>query len=355
MFSALDKVETPDAKTVVFRLKTPDATFPMKIASGAGSIVDHAEYPADRLRTDGKAVGSGVYTLKDYGSQQAVFAVNGSYKGPAKVKNSGMTVKFFDARRQAQEGRPERRRRCRLPRTGHEGHRRPGQRLPRRSSTAPRSIEGGSAEVMHLVFNLKDPVAGKLGRPQGDRLPPGPLHPRPGRLPAHRGAALLDRPGRHHRPQHLLLRHLRRPPASPTRRRPRCAPPASTARCRSRCGPPPTATAPAPSPPSRKSPNSSTPAACSTPRCAALPTKEYEQGVADGKFGVYVKGWIPDYPDPDNFTAPFFGKDSVLANNYSSPQHHRPAAAQDGRPARPRRHQGRRSGSCRTSSPRTCR
>ena len=42
MFPMLDTVETPDEKTVVFNLKVPDATFPSKIASGAGSIVDHS-------------------------------------------------------------------------------------------------------------------------------------------------------------------------------------------------------------------------------------------------------------------------------------------------------------------------
>lgn len=50
----------------------------------------------------------------------------------------------------------------------------------------------------------------------------------------------------------------------------------------------------------------------------SVPTEEYEKGVAAGRFGVYVKGWVPDYPDPDNFTQPFFGKDSVLSNHYTS-------------------------------------
>src|SRR5690606_17205897 len=37
-----------------------------------------------------------------------------------------------------------------------------------------------------------------------------------------------------------------------------------------------------------------------------------------GKYGVYVKGWVPDYPDADNFTGPFFGEGNVLSNNYSN-------------------------------------
>lgn len=33
---------------------------------------------------------------------------------------------------------------------------------------------------------------------------------------------------------------------------------------------------------------------------------------------MYVKGWVPDYPDADNFTAPFFGQGNVLGNNFTN-------------------------------------
>ena len=65
---------------------------------------------------------------------------------------------------------------------------------------------------------------------------------------------------------------------------------------------------------------------------------QYEKDIAAGKYGVYVKGWVPDYPDPDNFTAPFFGKGNVLDNNYTNNDHHRHAHPADRRPARPLRH-----------------
>ncbi len=45
---------------------------------------------------------------------------------------------------------------------------------------------------------------------------------------------------------------------------------------------------------------------------------QYEKDIQDGKYGVYVKGWVPDYPDADNFTQPFFGPDNVLRNNYDN-------------------------------------
>lgn len=31
-----------------------------------------------------------------------------------------------------------------------------------------------------------------------------------------------------------------------------------------------------------------------------------------------MKGWVPDYPDPDNFTPPLFGKGNVLSNHYTN-------------------------------------
>ncbi|OPF71838.1 hypothetical protein VT50_0232520 [Streptomyces antioxidans] len=35
---------------------------------------------------------------------------------------------------------------------------------------------------------------------------------------------------------------------------------------------------------------------------------------------AFSKGWVPDYPDPDNFVAPFFGAGNVLSNHYTSPR-----------------------------------
>ncbi|MGW1378700.1 ABC transporter substrate-binding protein [Streptomyces sp. NPDC002446] len=315
MFSALEKVETPDAKTVVFRLKTPDATFPMKIATGAGSIVDHKQYPADRLRADGKATGSGVYTLKEYGRTQAVFGVNGSYKGPAEIKNSGMTVKFFNSsdklKKAVQSGGVDLAYRglamkdiANLDNAVHQQH-------------GTQVIEGGSAEVMHLVFNLKDPVAGKLGVRKAI-------------------AHLLDRS--------TLVRDVYQRTAEPlysivpagitghntaffNTYGDRPQPDKAKAALRSeglngkvpltlyatpdRFGP---GTVPA----FQEIAQQLNASGLFDAKVRSVPTAEYDKGVRDGRFGVYVKGWVPDYPDPDNFTQPFFGKDSVLSNNYNS-------------------------------------
>jgi peptide/nickel transport system substrate-binding protein len=48
----------------------------------------------------------------------------------------------------------------------------------------------------------------------------------------------------------------------------------------------------------------------------SVPFDQYEKDISAGRYGVYVKGWVPDYPDPDNFMAPFFGEGNVLDNNH---------------------------------------
>ncbi|GGN55225.1 solute-binding transport lipoprotein [Streptomyces kronopolitis] len=317
MFSALDRVETPDAKTVVFRLKSPDATFPMKIASGAGSIVDHADYPADRLRSDGKATGSGVYTLKEYGPHKAVFAVNGSYKGPAKAKNSGMTVKFFNGAEKlktaVEKGDVD------LAYRGlsmKDIAALDGASLHQQHGTEV--VEGGSAEVMHLVFNLHDPVAGKLGVRKAiayllDRSSlvrdvyqhtAEPLYSVvPAGITGH-STAFFDTYGDQPKPD-KAKEALR---AAGFRGKV----PLTLWATPDRFGP---GTVPA----FQEIAQQLNASGLFDAKVRSVPTKEYERGVEAGRFGVYVKGWIPDYPDPDNFTQPFFGKDNVLSNHYSSP------------------------------------
>ncbi|GGW89885.1 ABC transporter substrate-binding protein [Streptomyces lomondensis] len=71
-----------DGMTVTFHLSSPDATFPFKVATGAGSIVDRTKYPAGRLRTGDGVDGTGPYTLTSYTKdRRAVLAPNRHYQG----------------------------------------------------------------------------------------------------------------------------------------------------------------------------------------------------------------------------------------------------------------------------------
>ena len=83
-----------DGLKVTFHLSSPDATFPFKVATGAGSIVDRNKYPADGLRTDNGVDGTGAYELTAYTKdKKAVLAPNENYKGA--VKNTGRPVELL--------------------------------------------------------------------------------------------------------------------------------------------------------------------------------------------------------------------------------------------------------------------
>ncbi|MCX5248483.1 ABC transporter substrate-binding protein [Streptomyces sp. NBC_00201] len=90
LFSTLRSVSA-NGLTVTFHLSSPDATFPFKVATGAGSIVDSTKYPKDGLRTDAGVDGTGPYELTEYTKgKKAVLAPNEDYKGA--LKDTGRPV-----------------------------------------------------------------------------------------------------------------------------------------------------------------------------------------------------------------------------------------------------------------------
>ncbi|AKN71984.1 ABC transporter substrate-binding protein [Streptomyces sp. PBH53] len=315
MFPMLDKVETPDAKTAVFHLKVPDATFPSKIASGAGSIVNHRQYDADALRTDHEAVGSGPYKLDSFDKDQAVFSVNEHYTGAAKPRNSGVTLKFFHGDRTA------------LRTSLLDG----GIDIAYRGLTAADIadldqqadskgvdvIEGSSAEVQHLVFNMKHPVAGKLGVRKAmayliDRdalikdVYQGTATPLYSIIPAGiagHNTAFFDTYG-----------------ARPSRDKAAAALRADgiTGKVKLTLWSTPSRYGPATDEELKAIAGQLNASGLFDADVQSVAFDQYEKDIAAGKYGVYVKGWVPDYPDADNFTAPFFGKGNVLDNNYDN-------------------------------------
>ncbi len=81
LFSTLKSVDAKGLK-VTFHLSSPDATFPFKVATGAGSIVDHTRYPADGLRVGSSVDGTGPYRLTGYTKgKKVLLSPNSRYKG----------------------------------------------------------------------------------------------------------------------------------------------------------------------------------------------------------------------------------------------------------------------------------
>lgn len=316
MFPMLDTVRAPDAKTVVFRLKYPDATFPSKIASGAGSIVDSRQYAGNELRKDGRAVGSGPYTLDSFGEDQAVFSVNGHYRGTAKVKNSGVTLRFFHGDQDALK-------------TAVLDHRidvayrglAADDIVDITNDTATgrgvEVVEGTSAEVQHLVFNMDDPVTGKLGVRKAiaylidrealvSQVYDGTATPLYSIIPAGvtgHDTAFFDTYG-----------------ARPSKERAAAAlkDEGISGKVRLTLWSTPSRYGPATDQEFRAIAKQLNASGLFDATVKSVAWEQYEKDIARGKYGVYVKGWVPDYPDPDNFTAPFFGKGNVLGNGYKN-------------------------------------
>lgn len=316
MFSTLDKVETPDARTIVFKLNTPDATFPSKIASGAGSIVDKDSYDATGLREDGEAVGSGPYKLAEFNDDRAVFTVNENYKGTAEVRNSGVTLKFF-------RGDQQRLKQALLAEDVDIAYRglNAGDiadiEKAGTDSSGVEVVEGSSAEVQHLVFNMDDPVAGQLGVRKAiayllDRdalirdVHEGTASPLYSIIPAGIGGhntAFFDTYG-----------------ARPSRAKAAAALQSDgiTAKVKLTLWSTPSRYGPATDQQLKAIAKQLNDSGLFQADVRSVAFDQYEKDIAKGKYGVYVKGWVPDYPDADNFTAPFFGKDNVLSNNYTN-------------------------------------
>lgn len=95
LFANLHSVEARDA-LVIFHLNTADATWPYKIATASGSIVDPAEFPFDRLRNEGSTVGSGPYTVSSYQKGKAVdLEPNPTYKGAVAKEGIPVHIRYY--------------------------------------------------------------------------------------------------------------------------------------------------------------------------------------------------------------------------------------------------------------------
>ncbi|MFC8795167.1 ABC transporter substrate-binding protein [Streptomyces cinereoruber] len=95
LFANLRSVEA-SGPFVTFHLTTPDATWPFKIATPAGSIVDPAEFPRDGLRTLRTFPGSGPYVLSSYEKgARIVLAPNPAYRGAVPKEGKPVEIRYY--------------------------------------------------------------------------------------------------------------------------------------------------------------------------------------------------------------------------------------------------------------------
>ncbi|MFE1013621.1 ABC transporter substrate-binding protein [Streptomyces sp. NPDC058794] len=160
LLGTLDRVQAPSEREVVFHLDKPDATFPFVLATPAMSIVEPGGYPADALREDGKIVGSGPYTLQSYqDGERAELVRNDRYKGFAERHNNAVTIRYFDDS-------------AGMVKALRDGDIHVTYRglaaddiitLQGRTSKDEdlQLVEGSGTEIRYLVFNPEDPWAGR--------------------------------------------------------------------------------------------------------------------------------------------------------------------------------------------------
>ncbi|MEU7056446.1 ABC transporter substrate-binding protein [Streptomyces sp. NPDC046197] len=99
LLSTVDTVETQGDREVIFHLNTADATFPYKLSTPVAGIVNPKDYEKNKLR-DGFAVdGSGPYTMtadvKNGDMADAVFTKNPNYKGSLQLSNDKVEMRVF--------------------------------------------------------------------------------------------------------------------------------------------------------------------------------------------------------------------------------------------------------------------
>ncbi|AZQ33615.1 peptide-binding protein [Streptomyces cyaneochromogenes] len=99
LLSTIDTVETQGDREVIFHLKTADSTFPFKLSTPVAGIVDPDIYAKNKLRDGFEVDGSGPYTLQAEVENDelvsAVFTKNPEYKGSLTVNNDKVELRNF--------------------------------------------------------------------------------------------------------------------------------------------------------------------------------------------------------------------------------------------------------------------
>ncbi|MFJ7208907.1 ABC transporter substrate-binding protein [Streptomyces sp. NPDC098789] len=317
LFGSLDRIETPDPLTVVFQLKTPDATFPFVLGSPAASLVAPNEYPADKVRKDGKVTGSGPYVLDSYKEgSEAVLTSYGNYQGFAQSKNNGVTIRYFPDSKKMVAALKDKQ--IDATYRGLSADEIKDLQSPASHAAGIQVVDNVGAEIRYLVFNPKDPAVAKLpvreaiaqvvdrgalvakvyqgtAEPLYSMVPKGvvghktPFYDRFGQPDVDKAKKLLQKAEI----------------ATPV--------PLTFWYTTDRYG---SSTAPEFAELKRQLDASG----LFNITLRGKPWKEFQEGYKGGEYPVFGRGWFPDFPDPDNFIAPFVGKENAVGTPYENPE-----------------------------------
>ncbi|MEV4993679.1 ABC transporter substrate-binding protein [Streptomyces niveus] len=317
LLASLDGVTTDGDLIVTFNLNKPDATFPFVLAAPAMSIVDPAEYPADKLREDGKLTGSGPYTLQSYTpGSDAELAENTSYKGFADRKNKAVTIQYFQDSDKMFGALKKKE--IDVIYRGLTSEEVVELEQKKEENNHLQLIETVGADIRYLVFNPKDESAAKLpvrravaqvvdrdalvakvyqgtAEPLYSMVPKGisghatSFFDEYGDPDVDKARGILQDAGIN-TPVPLTLWFTTDRYGSGT-----VAEFAELKRQLEASG-------------------------LFEITLKSKPWKDFQAGFQKGEYPVFGRGWFPDFPDPDNFVAPFVGKNNALSTPYESPE-----------------------------------
>ncbi|WP_327120835.1 ABC transporter substrate-binding protein [Streptomyces sp. NBC_01341] len=313
LLGSLDRVETKGGDTVVFHLGKADATFPFILATPAMSIVAPGDYPADRIRDDGKVTGSGPYVLESYEpGNKAELTKNPGYKGFADRKNTAVTIRYFKDSTPMVAALKDKE--IDATYRGLTAEEVVGLEDNKKDNDGLQIVETVGADIRFLVFNPTDAAVGKL--------------------PVRRAIAqLVDRDA--------LVAKVYRGTAEPLYSMVPKGIAGHTTSFFDSFGDPDPA----------KAEKILTGAGITEPveltlwfttdrygsstapefaelkrqleasglfrvKLRSAPWTTFQEGFTKGDYPVFGRGWFPDFPDPDNFIAPFVGRDSVTGTPY---------------------------------------
>ncbi|MBT2481998.1 ABC transporter substrate-binding protein [Streptomyces sp. ISL-94] len=313
LFGSLERIETPDPLTVVFHLNTSDATFPFVLGSPAASLVAPKEYPADKVREDGKVTGSGPYVLDSYKEgSEAVLGRNESYTGFANRRNNAVTIRYFsDSQKMVSALKAKE---IDATYRGLSAAEIRDLQTPEAHALGVQVVENVGAEIRYLVFNPKDPAVAKLpvrqaiaqlvdrgalvskvyqgtAEPLYSMVPKGvvghktPFYDKYGHADVNKARKILRDAGIN-QPVELTFWY-------------------TTDRYGS-------STAEEFTELKRQLDES----LLFKITLRSQPWKTFQEGYKGQEYPVFGRGWFPDFPDPDNFIAPFVGKENAVGTPY---------------------------------------
>jgi peptide/nickel transport system substrate-binding protein len=314
LLSTIDTVETQGDNEVIFHLKTADATFPFKLSTPVAGIINPDDYEKNKLRDGFDVDGSGPYTLsadvKNDEIVKATFTKNPNYKGTLKVNNSKVDmISYADADKMGKaldKGDIDVMTRTMAPAQI--------QKLDSGADSNADLVEMAGLEIRYLAFNTDAPsVKSKAVRQAMAQL-------------INRGELVSKVYGTQAEPLYSLV------PASIT---------GHSNSFFNKYGDPSASKAKA----LLTAANITTPVKLTlhytTDHYGAATKKEFEilqkqlndSGLFDvdikgtpwatfvpaerkGAYDVWGMGWFPDFPDADNYLAPFLDKDNFLKSPY---------------------------------------